>query len=108
VNDCGEQANAMDSGSPNRQSPVKQEKESTPGISRNFVPFLTMGFQLAAAVVLFFLLGHWIDKKFDIAPIGKLVGIVIGSTGGFIKFFKMVASITADEEKQRVKNKRED
>ena len=67
-----------------------------------------MGFQLAAAVVLFFLLGNWIDKKFDISPFGKLIGIVIGSTGGFIKFFKMVASITADEEKQRTKNKHED
>jgi F0F1-type ATP synthase assembly protein I len=98
----------MNSESPNRQSNSKQEKERIPGISRNYIPFLTMGFQLAAAVVLFFLLGHWIDKKFDIAPIGKLVGIVIGSTGGFIKFFKMVASITADEEKQRAKDKRED
>jgi F0F1-type ATP synthase assembly protein I len=98
----------MNSESPNRQSAGEQKKESVPDVSRNYVPFLTMGFQLAAAVVLFFLLGHWIDKKFDIAPIGKLVGIVIGSTGGFIKFFKMVASITADEEKQRAKDKRED
>jgi F0F1-type ATP synthase assembly protein I len=98
----------MNSESPNRQSAGEQKKESVPAVSRNYVPFLTMGFQLAAAVVLFFLLGHWIDKKFDIAPIGKLVGIVIGSTGGFIKFFKMVASITADEEKQRAKDKRED
>jgi len=98
----------MDSESPNQQSNIKQKKESIPSISRNFIPFLTMGFQLAAAVVLFFLLGHWIDKKFDIAPIGKLVGLMIGSTGGFIKFFKMVASITADEEKQQAKNKHED
>jgi F0F1-type ATP synthase assembly protein I len=98
----------MNSDSPNRQSAGERKKESVPDVSRNYVPFLTMGFQLAAAVVLFFLLGHWIDKKFDIAPIGKLVGIVIGSTGGFIKFFKMVASITADEEKQRAKDKRED
>jgi F0F1-type ATP synthase assembly protein I len=98
----------MNSESPDRQSTRDQKKENVPAISRNYVPFLTMGFQLAAAVVLFFLLGHWIDKKFDIAPVGKLVGIVIGSTGGFIKFFKMVASITADEEKQRAKDKRED
>jgi F0F1-type ATP synthase assembly protein I len=98
----------MDSESSDRNANREQKKTSGPSISRNFVPFLTMGFQLAAAVVLFFLLGHWIDKRFDIAPIGKLVGIVIGSTGGFIKFFKMVASITADEEKQRAKNKHED
>jgi F0F1-type ATP synthase assembly protein I len=98
----------MNSESPNRQSNIKQKKESIPRISRNFVPFLTMGFQLAAAVVFFFFLGHWIDKKFNVAPIGKLVGVIVGSTGGFIKFFKMVASITADEEKQRAKNKHED
>ena len=98
----------MNSESPNRQSNSKYKKESSPSVSRNFVPFLTMGFQLAAAVVLFFLLGHWIDIKFNIAPIGKLVGVVIGSTGGFIKFFKTVTSITADEKKQRAKNKGED
>jgi F0F1-type ATP synthase assembly protein I len=98
----------MDSESPNRQSNLKQKKESIRSISQSFAPFLTMGFQLAAAVVLFFFLGHWIDNKFNIAPIGKLVGVVVGSTGGFIKFFKTVASITADEKKQRTKNKRED
>jgi F0F1-type ATP synthase assembly protein I len=98
----------MDSESPGRQSNVKQKKESLSSISRNFAPFLTMGFQLAAAVVLFFFLGYWIDNKFNIAPLGKLIGIVVGSTGGFIKFFKTVASITADEKKQRAKNKHED
>ena len=98
----------MDSESPNQQTNAEHKKDSVQKIYRNFVPFLTMGIQLAAAVVFFFFLGHWIDKRFDIAPIGKLVGIVIGSTGGFIKFFKMVASITADEEKQRAKNKHED
>jgi F0F1-type ATP synthase assembly protein I len=98
----------MDSESPNRQSNIEQNKESVPSISRSLTPFLTMGFQLAAAVVLFFFIGNWIDNKFGVAPIGKLVGVVIGSTGGFIKFFKTVASITADEEKQRAKNKHED
>ena len=98
----------MNSESPNRQSNREQNKESIPSISRNFVPFLTMGFQLAAAVVFFLLLGHWIDKKFGTEPFGKLIGVVIGSTGGFIKFFKTVASITADEERQRAKNKHED
>jgi len=98
----------MDSESLDRQSNIKQNKENIPSISRSIAPFLTMGFQLAAAVVLFFFLGYWIDSTFDISPIGKLVGIVIGSTGGFIKFFQTVASITAEEKKQRAKNKRED
>ena len=97
----------MNSESPNRQVQKQPKKESTRIISRDFVPFLTMGFQLAAAVVLFLLLGHWIDNKFGISPIGKLVGVVLGTAGGFIKFFKTVAAITTEEEKRRVKDKRE-
>ena len=97
----------MNSESPHRQIQKQPKKESTHTISRNYVPFLTMGFQLAAAVVLFLLLGHLIDNKFGISPIGKLVGVVLGTTGGFIKFFKTAAAITTEEEKQRVKDKRE-
>jgi F0F1-type ATP synthase assembly protein I len=97
----------MNSGSPNRQPKTEQKKESIPNISRNYAPFLTMGFQLAAAVVIFLLLGHWCDKKFGIEPFGKLIGLLLGSAGGFIKFFRTVASITADEERQRAKNKHE-
>jgi F0F1-type ATP synthase assembly protein I len=97
----------MTSESPIRQTESEQKKESTPGESRNFAPFLTMGFQLAAAVLVFLLIGHWFDKRYSIEPFGKLVGVVIGTTGGLIKIFKTVASITADEENQRAKNKRE-
>jgi F0F1-type ATP synthase assembly protein I len=74
---------------------------------REYAPYLTLGFQLAAAVVLFFLLGHWFDNRFGISPVGKLVGVLIGSIGGFVKFFKTVAILTADEEKQRTSNKHE-
>ena len=98
----------MSSESPNRQSPGEQQREKDPGISRTMIPFLSMGFQLAAAVVGFFLIGHWIDNKYQIAPVGKLVGVVLGSTGGFIKFFKDAASLAAGDEKKRAKNKRED
>ena len=98
----------MSSESPDGLSKNGRKKESVPSFSRNFAPFLTMGFQLAAAVLIFFFLGQWIDNKFGIAPIGTLGGILVGCTGGFIKFFKTVASISADEKKQREKNKRED
>jgi hypothetical protein len=33
--------------------------------------------------------------------------VLIGSIGGFVKFFKTVAALSADEEKQRASNKRE-
>jgi F0F1-type ATP synthase assembly protein I len=98
----------MNSDSPDRQQKTDLKKERISSIYQTVAPFLTMGFQLAAAVVVFILIGHWCDKKFGIEPFGKLAGLLVGCTGGFIKFFKTVASITADEKEQRVKNKHED
>jgi F0F1-type ATP synthase assembly protein I len=44
----------------------------------------------------FFFLGHWIDNKFNISPIGKLTGLLLGTVGGFIQFFRTVAALTND------------
>jgi len=74
---------------------------------QNYASYLTLGFQLAAAVVVFYFIGSWIDKHYGIAPIGMLIGTTIGMVGGFIKFFKSVASMIADEEQNRMSKKRE-
>jgi F0F1-type ATP synthase assembly protein I len=97
----------MNSESPNSGTQDKKKKVEIQGTYREYAPYLTLGFQLAAVVVLFFLLGHWLDNRFGIAPVGKLVGVLIGSIGGFVKFFKTVATLAADEEKQRASNKHE-
>jgi len=94
----------------NIESPTnetKEKKEKIRGSYRELGPYLTLGFQLAAAVVIFFLLGNWIDNRFGIEPIGKITGTLIGMAGGFIKFFKSVASMIADEERNRMSKKRE-
>jgi F0F1-type ATP synthase assembly protein I len=93
--------------SPNSETQNKKKKNEIQGTYREYVPYLTLGFQLAAAVVIFFFLGDWIDKRYGIAPIGKLVGTSIGMIGGFVKFFKSVASMIAEEEKKRLSSKRE-
>ena len=97
----------MNSESPNSGTQGKKKKVDIQGTYREYGPYLTIGIQLAAAVVVFFFLGDWIDKRYGIAPIGKLVGISIGIVGGFIKFFKSVASLIADEERNRTSDKRE-
>jgi F0F1-type ATP synthase assembly protein I len=88
----------MNSESPNSVSDDKG-KDKVQNYYQEFAPFLTLGFQLAAAVILFLLIGHWIDNRYNITPIGKLVGVLVGSIGGFVNFFKTVASFNKDEKK---------
>lgn len=72
---------------------------------RSLAPFLTLGIQLAVAVVVFFLIGNWLDNKFEISPAGKLLGLLFGCIGGFYKFFSSIAALTKQEERQRASGK---
>jgi F0F1-type ATP synthase assembly protein I len=63
------------------------------GVLHEFGPFLTLGFQLAAAVAVFLLIGIWLDDRFSTSPLWTLVGLAIGVTGGFIKFFRAVSEM---------------
>ncbi len=75
---------------PESEQPEENQKRvrGLTRIYRDFAPFLTLGFQLAAAVVLFFFIGSWIDSRYGTEPMFKLVGLFVGITGGLIKFFK--------------------
>jgi F0F1-type ATP synthase assembly protein I len=80
-------------------SEKKEEKKKTelfPGINqlyRDFGPYLTLGFQLAAAVLLFFFIGWWLDSTYETSPTFQLLGVLIGSVGGMVKFFRTVSNL---------------
>jgi F0F1-type ATP synthase assembly protein I len=79
----------------------RQKDETSPGQAyRDAAPFLTMGIQLAAAVVFFFLIGWWLDSHFETSPAFKLVGLVIGFVGGMIKFFRSAAEMSKKDKSQ--------
>jgi F0F1-type ATP synthase assembly protein I len=94
----------MNSESPDSGTQDEKKEIKIQGTYREYGPYLTIGIQLAAAVVVFFFLGDWFDTRYGIAPIGKLLGISIGIVCGF---FKSVASLIADEERNRTSDKRE-
>ena len=41
-----------------------------------------MGFEFAAAVIGFVLVGYWIDRKYGCQPKGVLIGAELGILGG--------------------------
>jgi F0F1-type ATP synthase assembly protein I len=62
--------------------------------------YLTLGLQLAIAVTVFFFLGRWADEKFGSAPWGMLVGLAVGITGGFIKFFRTALTLGREADRE--------
>jgi len=70
-----------------------KKRQSTFESLREYSPYLTLGFQLAGAVVVFLLIGVWADNRWNTTPWFTLLGLLIGSVGGFVKFFKTIADL---------------
>lgn len=49
-----------------------------------------IGFQLAMMVVGGLLIGNWLDKKWGSSPWLALVGLLLGSIGGFYNLIRVV------------------
>lgn len=73
--------------------------------AQSFGPYLTMGIQLALAVVVFFFIGRWLDGKLGTAPWLMLAGLLVGIAGGMIKFLHAAVALgkeaNRDAEKER-------
>jgi ATP synthase protein I len=65
-------------------------------------PYLGLGTQLAAVVVLMFFLGRWMDSKFNSTPLFILTCSFIGSAAGIYNFIKSVLSIN---QKKKIEKK---
>ena len=81
---------------PTPKEPRRRE-DNFPGLGqayRDVGPYLTLGIQLAAAVVFFFLVGWWLDTRMDTSPTFKLIGLFLGFVGGMIKFFRSAAEMS--------------
>ncbi len=47
-----------------------------------WIRFSGMGFEFAAAIIGFVLVGYWIDQHYDSKPKGVLIGAALGILGG--------------------------
>jgi len=57
---------------------------------------LNMGFELAAALTGFCLLGYWIDARYDTKPWGLLICACLGLIGGMYNLIRTASAVTGE------------
>lgn len=61
---------------------MKQNK-----VMKELSPYLTLGIEFAFSVLLFVLLGQWLDEKFETAPTYTISLLLFSVIGGFVRMF---------------------
>lgn len=75
---------------------MKIEKKPSEKLSdsyRNVGPYLGLGTQLAASIILMFFLGRWLDTQLDSTPLLVLICSFIGGFAGIYNFIKTVMQL---------------
>ena len=68
----------------------------------NLGAFAGAGLQFAVAIVLFVLLGQWLDRKFETQPVFLLGGVFVGGGAAFYSLYRRVSKAQrADDERRR-------
>tara|TARA_Y100000588_G_C13348941_1_gene541495 strand:- start:259 stop:456 length:198 start_codon:yes stop_codon:yes gene_type:complete len=57
----------------------------------NWLIFSSIGFQLAASLLLFGWVGNLIDRYFSFSPIGLILGLILGAVSSLYQIWKMVS-----------------
>ena len=91
----------MQDGPKHAERPGVETKRATGGgLSVSTVAM--SGFEFAAAILLGFFAGRWLDGKIGIAPWGVIVGVFGGAVAGFYSMYRrLMAAQRADDERRR-------
>ncbi|HEY4132265.1 MAG TPA: AtpZ/AtpI family protein [Gemmatimonadaceae bacterium] len=64
--------------------------------------FAGIGFQFAAAILVFTGVGYWLDARFRTTPWFLMIGAFVGAAGGFFSMYrKVMAAQRQDAERRR-------
>lgn len=74
------------------------EEDSVGKAYREAGPYLGLGFQLAATIVLMFFLGRWLDEQFNLEPI---LTILFSFLGGFAGIYNMIKTTLSLNKKNK-------
>ena len=97
-----------DEDTPHSRRPATEKPLSTGPTSfartyRDVAPYLGLGIQLAATIVVCFFLGRWLDQVLNTTPWLMILGAFLGAGGGLYSFLKTVIELGKKEkERQRL------
>ncbi len=57
------------------------------------------GFMMGGSIFVGYLIGSYLDKKFDTSPWLLILFIVMGVVAGFMEFYKTIKKISIDDNK---------
>ncbi|HRE41178.1 MAG TPA: AtpZ/AtpI family protein [Ignavibacteria bacterium] len=66
-----------------------------------------LGIQLSGTILIFVLIGIWLDKKFETNFIFTLILAFVGFAGGFYSFFLTIQNLTKKEKEAKEKKAKE-
>ena len=81
--------------------PDSQGKRVTGGGGVSVSTVAMSGFEFAAAILLGFFVGRWLDGKFAITPWGVFGGVGIGAVAGFFSMYRRLMSAQRADEQHR-------
>ncbi len=79
------------------------DKKKQPGLAaayRKAGPYLNLGIEFAASILLCLFAGRWLDGKLGTHPFLMLGGVLLGMTVGFLNLYRTVMRLQ-DQEKQK-------
>ncbi len=77
---------------------------------QGWLRYSSIGIEFAAAVVVFTLVGLWIDRSYDCRPWGVLIGAVLGLVGGMYNLIResLAAMKMAERDAKESESRRDD
>jgi F0F1-type ATP synthase assembly protein I len=78
---------------------IKKKFKSVAESMQQVGPYLGLGTQLAATIVVMFFLGRWLDEKFNTFPILILIFTFGGAATGLYNFIKTVLELNEKRKK---------
>ena len=90
---------------PSKKSPLGiPQLETLSEAYRKLAPYLSIGYVMVFSVVLLTFLGHYFDKKWHTEPWLTVTGAILGMAAGFYQFFKVVLSLSNEQNNKKKKD----